>query len=67
MKYHCYIEHMESVYSADVEAETPEGAAVIAATKEGIAGAWTIVPGEPVTVTVRESRTYVTSKFKPLA
>jgi len=51
-KFHCYIEHHEAVYDSDVEAATPEEAAVEAAQEHGIGGHWTVIPGEPVDVNV---------------
>jgi len=58
MQFHCYIDARDTVYSSDVEAETPEGAAILAATEHQIAGTWTVVPGRPVEVHVTVQKKY---------
>jgi hypothetical protein len=58
VKYHCYIGAYESVYDFDVEAESPEEAAAVAAGRCHISGEWTVIPGEPVRVDVTERRSY---------
>jgi hypothetical protein len=58
VKYHCYIGAYDSVYDFDVEAESPEEAASKAAARCHISGEWTVIPGEPVRVDVRERRSY---------
>jgi hypothetical protein len=67
VKYHCYIEYREAVYTADVEAVTPERAAEFAADRCHINGEWTVVPGEPVYVTIREHSTYEAVKSRGTA
>lgn len=47
MRWHCYTEYQESVYSCDVEADSAEEAAVFAAESENAEGEWTIVPLKP--------------------
>ena len=58
MRWHCFTGAYESVYEFTAEADTPQKAAELAATRHGIAGEWTVVPGEPVKVTVREVTAY---------
>lgn len=58
MRYHCYIEAYESVYSSDVEAASPVEAAAKAAGEHGMGGRWTVVPGEPVYVDVAARTSY---------
>ena len=56
--YHCYIGYHEATYSVDVEAENPEQAAKLAATREHISGCWAVIPGVPIYVKVAEYRIY---------
>jgi hypothetical protein len=65
VKYHCYIEYRESVYSSDVEAGSPVEAAAKAATGCHIHGRWTVIPGEPVYVDVVERKTYEAAEAGP--
>jgi len=58
-KYHCYTSQYESVISSDVEACSPEDAAMLAAAEhQSGAGIWTVVQGEPVRVSVGTSTSY---------
>lgn len=66
MKWHCYLvvnDHF--VDSADVDAEGSNEAAVIAATRTDETGTWTVVPGEPVEVEVKERSAYYVETQPP--
>jgi hypothetical protein len=58
VKYHCYCSAFESVYTADVEADSAMEAAAKAAQHHHLHGRWVAIPGEPVHVDVRERTSY---------
>jgi hypothetical protein len=58
VKYHCYIEYREAVYTADVEAGSAREAAAAAATGCNVAGTWTVIQGSPEYLTVETSTRY---------
>jgi len=58
VRWHAYIDHQESVHTAEIMADTAALAAVAAARATGIAGTWTVIQGAPVKITVEERRDY---------
>jgi hypothetical protein len=58
VKYHCYSSAFETVYTADVEADSAMEAAAKAAQEHHLHGRWVVIPGEPSFVDIRERTSY---------